>query len=64
MKTKQEKSSGKAKKPYVRPEVKQIPLKPEEAVLGACKETDIGGPGLPSGSACGQGVSPCSTIGS
>jgi hypothetical protein len=25
------------KKPYEKPEVKQIPLRPEEAVLGFCK---------------------------
>jgi hypothetical protein len=27
------------KKPYVKPEVRQVQLKPEEAVLGFCKAT-------------------------
>jgi len=51
----------KAKKPYVRPQVKQVPLKPEEAVLGLCKQDQIFGPGANN---CGYGVSPCSSIGS
>jgi hypothetical protein len=34
-----EKDAGRPKKPYVKPEVKQIQLKPEEAVLGFCKGT-------------------------
>jgi hypothetical protein len=32
------------KKPYTKPEVKQVQLKPEEAVLGFCKTTGISGP--------------------
>jgi hypothetical protein len=28
---------SKQKKPYTKPEVKQVSLKPEEAVLGGCK---------------------------
>jgi hypothetical protein len=32
------------KKPYIKPEVKQVPLRPEEAVLGGCKTSGIGGP--------------------
>lgn len=32
------------KKPYVKPEVKQVPLRPEEAVLGFCKNTTGAGP--------------------
>ena len=32
------------KKPYVKPEVKQVELKAEEAVLGACKVTGSSGP--------------------
>jgi hypothetical protein len=51
----------KAKKPYVRPEVKQVQLKPEEAVLGFCKQTDIFGPGTTS---CGVTVSICYSTGS
>jgi len=34
-----EKDAGRPKKPYTKPEVKQVHLKPEEAVLGFCKET-------------------------
>jgi len=34
-----EKDARQSKKPYVKPEVKQIQLKPEEAVLGFCKGT-------------------------
>jgi hypothetical protein len=51
----------KAKKPYVRPEVKQVQLKPEEAVLGFCKQNSIFGPGA---SNCGVGVSICYSTGS
>ena len=32
------------KKPYMKPEVTQVPLRPEEAVLGACKITGVSGP--------------------
>ena len=32
------------KRPYVRPEVKQVQLKPEEAVLGGCKTGVAAGP--------------------
>ncbi len=32
------------KKPYVKPEVKEVLLKPEEAVLGACKHDNSAGP--------------------
>ena len=33
------------KKPYAKPEVKQVELRAEEAVLGACKITGHSGPG-------------------
>ncbi len=32
------------KKPYMKPEVTQVPLRPEEAVLAACKVHSIAGP--------------------
>ena len=48
------------KKPYVRPEVRQVRLRPEEAVLGFCKNTGYSGPGAPN---CGVGISPCITPG-
>jgi hypothetical protein len=38
-----EKESGKTKKPYLKPEVKKVPLRPEEAVLGGCLKAASGG---------------------
>lgn len=32
------------KKPYQKPEIRRFPLRPEEAVLGACKSSAGGGP--------------------
>jgi len=32
------------RKPYVKPEVKQVPLRPEEAILGFCKTATVAGP--------------------
>jgi hypothetical protein len=49
------------KKPYVKPEVKQVQLKPEEAVLGFCKNAVANGPGDPAD--CTP-VGNCSGIGS
>ena len=49
------------KRPYVKPEIKQVALRPEEAVLGACKGT--GGPGPATGSGCRR-PTPCSSLGS
>ena len=61
IKNNQENNEQKKKKPYVKPEVKQVPLKPEEAVLGSCKLSTFTGPG---GSNCGIPVDPCSAVGS
>ena len=44
------------KKPYLKPELKQVPLRPEEAVLGNCKLSGVSGPAAAD---CGGGV--CST---
>jgi hypothetical protein len=33
------------KRPYKKPEIKKVVLKPEEAVLGGCKVTSQTGPG-------------------
>lgn len=48
------------KKHYVKPEVKRVMLRPEEAVLASCKTSKTSGPG--------QGVcsvpSPCSSLAS
>jgi len=51
----------KAKKPYTKPKAKRVLLKPEEAVLGACKTTAIAGPAQ---TKCNNGGLRCSTIGS
>lgn len=40
------------KKPYTKPEVTQIPLRPEEAVLGGCKVAGTNGPNRGGGSTC------------
>jgi len=37
--------NGQRKKPYKKPEVVQIPLRPDEAVLGFCKSGAAAGPG-------------------
>jgi len=33
------------KKPYAKPEIRQVALRPEEAVLGSCKTSKTSGPG-------------------
>jgi len=40
-----EQDSQKGKKPYVKPTLMKVRLKPEEAILGACKKTGANGPG-------------------
>ncbi len=57
MKTKQEEQE---KRPYKKPELMQVPLRPEEAVLGNCKMSGGGGPGQ---GTCTSPV-PCSAVGS
>jgi len=32
------------KRPYTKPEVREVPLRPDEAVLGACKTAARSGP--------------------
>ena len=54
-----QRDANEPRKPYVKPELRRIELRPEEAVLGACKTSGIAGPGF--------GVcvpSTCSTVGS
>lgn len=41
------------KRPYTKPEVSRIPLRPEEAVLGACKISGVAGP---TAADCGGGI--------
>lgn len=43
----QQDSPKKSKQPYAKPEIRQVTLRPEEAVLGSCKTTKAGGPGNP-----------------
>jgi hypothetical protein len=49
------------KRPYVKPEIKQVALRPEEAVLGSCKTSGQSGPG--GGGSC-RHPAPCSSQGS
>ena len=60
MSSRHEKDARRPKKPYTKPEVKQVPLRPEEAVLGFCKISGQSGPGssgncTPVGECYGQG---------
>lgn len=50
------------KKTYQKPQLRQVRLRPEEAVLGNCK-TGSGAGGL-SGGTCVNGVLNCNNIGS
>jgi hypothetical protein len=62
MKNKKEVGVQGGKKPYVKPEVRKVILKPEEAVLGACKTTSKSGPVTSSG--CQPSGIKCSILGS
>ena len=44
MDDKHPKKELRSKKPYAKPEVKKVRLKPEEAVLGGCKTGSTSGP--------------------
>ena len=37
-------SGNTTRKPYVKPDIKQVDLTPEEAVLGSCKTATVTGP--------------------
>ena len=58
----QSNKSSQTKKNYQKPQLRQVRLKPDEAVLGNCK-TGGGGGGL-SGGTCVNGVLNCNSIGS
>jgi hypothetical protein len=60
MKDRSEKRTGPPKKPYIKPEIRRVLLRPEEAVLGGCKNTGQMGP---SGADCGIPLN-CSTAAS
>jgi len=32
------------KKPYAKPQIQEVPLRPDEAVLGGCKTSSVSGP--------------------
>ncbi|MEE9501666.1 MAG: hypothetical protein V3V48_06290 [Candidatus Aminicenantaceae bacterium] len=46
MKDKPEQETHQSKKPYKKPELKKVALKPDEAVLGYCKSDNKRGPGI------------------
>jgi hypothetical protein len=35
------------RKPYEKPQIQEVALRPEEAVLGACKTNSVSGPAQP-----------------
>lgn len=45
MQDKTDDHGAKKKRPYVKPEVRRVILRPEEAVLAGCKTATIAGPG-------------------
>lgn len=49
------------KKPYVKPRLRQVDLRPEEAVLGGCKTGSSAGP---ASSPCDALIGGCSSAGS
>jgi hypothetical protein len=51
-------AQGQKRRPYKKPEFVQVPLKPDEAVLGGCKSSTHAGPG--GGGSCTH-VSQCFT---
>ena len=51
------------KKAYTKPEVKQVSLKPEEAVLGGCKVSEVNNPNVGMGYTCSTPF-PCSAVAS
>jgi hypothetical protein len=57
---KEEPNATESRKPYEAPKVVRISLRPEEAVLGNCKNSSSSGP---VGGTC-TNVSPCMSIGS
>ncbi len=55
--------AGRKKKPYSKPEIKKVQLRPEEAVLGGCKWNVAPSPG-PFQPVCRLFGSDCNTMGS
>jgi hypothetical protein len=55
-----DRDEAKTRKPYVKPEIRRVALRAEEAVLGSCKIAGVVGPGQPqctTPSACSTPVS-------
>ena len=48
------------KRPYAKPQIQEVPLRPDEAVLGGCKTASLSGPAQ---HRCNT-PSPCSAAGS
>jgi hypothetical protein len=61
MKGKTDNLEQKSKKTYTKPELKQIPLRPQESVLGFCKSDTVYGPVF---SFCENVGLVCQTLGS
>ena len=53
-------NGNETRKPYAKPEIKQVDLTPEEAVLGSCKTSTVSGPAQATCSI----PAPCSSQGS
>ena len=60
MNTSRDERAPQSRKAYGKPKITQVVLRPEEAVLGACKTSKKSGPGQPKCSF----PSTCSSIGS
>jgi hypothetical protein len=58
---KQSERSQESRKPYSPPEIVRVNLRPEEAVLAACKSSVVAGP---VGSACVSIVAGCQSLSS
>jgi hypothetical protein len=58
----QTKTPESKKRPFTKPELRRIDLKPEEAVLGSCKMSASSGPGAVG--TCSPAGAACSTAGS
>lgn len=42
--TRDDATNNRPRKPYVKPQIQEVPLRPEEAVLGGCKTPNFSGP--------------------
>lgn len=51
------------KKPYQKPEIREVRLVLEESVLMVCKVADLGGPGQPLGGCKGDVAQQCALLG-